>query len=401
MDIINSYIESVSQLRKNICGINEKTIQDFGLLGTYKVVSANLSSFLPNIEEESHLELIKRIHFNRAQAIIDQNYPFLLNHLAIIDDSNCIECCKRKGLIITTYHTGSYRLLITLITSLNINFCLVTEKNFIDTQGEQIKSIFSELRKNLTSNQNDDDLEILNAEDPKLFLKLIRRLKEKKSIVFYIDGNTGTNEFSVSKEKLLMVKFLEKQIFARKGISFLSHVTKTPIITAMSKRVSDIDNEIKFEMIEHNNFTDERNSYVQAITKKLYNVLSDFIRLNPDQWEGWFYLQKFAVRKESKISESSFNGKDFVIESILNKHIKFNSSEFELIDFSSKGYFLIDKQNYSVSKITPELFKIIYYFSESKKITNLKDFNIEDIVLEENAVNELFLSNILCIDRVD
>lgn len=400
MDFLTSYTESISQLRKSIYGINDQTIQDFGLLGTYKVVSANLSSFLPHIGAEKHLELIKRIHFNRSQAIIDQKYPFLLNHLSVIDNSNCIKCCKKKGFIITTYHTGSYRLLISLLTSLNINFCLVTEKNFIDTQSEQVKSIFNELRKNLTSNKNNEDLEILNAEDPKLFLKLIRKLKEKKSIVFYLDGNTGTNEFSVSKEKLLKVKFLEKYIFARKGISFLSHVTKTPIITAVSKRISDTDNEIKFELIENNNFMDERNLYVQTITKKLYDYLSDFIRLNPDQWEGWFYLQKFAVRKESKISDSSLKNKEFVTESIFNKHVKFNSREFELINFDSKGYFLIDKQNYSVSKITPDLFKIIYYFSKPKKITGFKDFNIEGLILEDNAISELFLSNILCVDKV-
>jgi len=121
-----NYVESIQNISKDIYKTEFDEIESMGLLGMYLMMSANLSTFIPEIKNEDHYKSIQDIQFHRSLSSLDQYYFHLLDELKITDDSNILKKSQNKGHIYVTYHTGSYRLFIQQLNKENIPFCLVS-----------------------------------------------------------------------------------------------------------------------------------------------------------------------------------------------------------------------------------------------------------------------------------
>ncbi len=341
---IEEYTIKVNSLKSFINSFNEDDLLKLGLFQTYKLISASLYRFLPSIPKDEYFDIVKRIQILRNQSITDQNFFFLLDKLNIIDNNKCLESLKTKSYIVSTYHTGSYRLLISLFAKLGIKFALVTESKFITDQGDEINAVYSKMMRSLGV-ENFKEIEIFSAEDTQLLFKLRNHLNNGYSIIFYIDGNTGTSRFDIDDSKLMNINFLADFINVRKGIAFLSFLTKTPIISAICRKINAVENELKFELID-NQFDVLRNDFINQTTRRLFLILENFLIEYPDQWEGWFYIHKFF-----KISEDTpTKKKGFYVKDILNRELIFNKNEFELLNIQD-NCFIIDYKFYKIIEI--------------------------------------------------
>jgi len=247
------------------------------------------------------------------------------------------------------------------------------------------------------SGDSNKKLEILSASNPRLIFELIKRLRDGISVVFYIDGNTGSTEKKLSENSnLLKINFLKHHIYARQGIAFLAYLSKAPMAIAVAKRDGNLNNTIRInpvntiKLLQNHN----RNEFINIITQKLYGELERFLKINYEQWEGWFYIHKFF---ESKISLKKLSSKKEEISS--NKTTKFVTLVIEqsihLIKYDDNRMYLIKKEDYQIMKITNFLYNVLFFFKKSQTITSKKSLTIDNQEVNWNIVTELIEMNYL------
>jgi KDO2-lipid IV(A) lauroyltransferase len=354
----SDYFKKAKEIENIINHTKFSDLESLGLLGTYMMLSSNLLKYLPKIELENHFEIIKKIQYYRAISNLDQYYLNLQDKLKIVN-GNLLNYTSTKGCIFVTYHTGSYRLFIQHLMCQNVPFSLVTEKKFIVEQNQIVQSIYRNIRKDEKAK-----LDILEAENPKLLLELRRRLLDGISIVFYIDGNTGTktskNEIN---HNLIKIKFLQSYLWARKGISYLAYITDAPLITALSRKNKKLKNEIYLNEIEYRHLKKEkkRDEFNLLMTRRIYKKLNDFLYKNPEQWEGWFYVDKFFLK------EKNFSKNKIKIKAGESYKILLNDYVF-LLKYNNEKYFTINRKKFEVNYISKELFEVLNFFKNKKII---------------------------------
>ena len=379
------YLQNIQTLKEKIYKTRFDEIENLGLLGTYMTVSANLLTYLPQMNIDNQYKLIQDVQFHRAVSNVDQYYLTLLDELKVIDKTNIIEQSKDRSHIYVTYHTGSYRMFIQHLIKKDVPFCLVTEERFIENQGAIVQKIVREMR------GNDKELEILPAENPRLIFELMSRMKRNISIVFYIDGNTGVKEKKLSENNnLLKIDFLNHHIYARQGIAFLAYLSKAPLAIAIAKRNRDLSNTIRLKLVETEKLIKKgnRDIFINDITKNLYKELDGFLKKYPEQWEGWFYVDKFFENNDS----IETNNKEISLltptKLVLDQYV-------HLFNYNNKNYFLVSRRDYKIMKITHSLFEILNSFKDPKiinpnEITDLVGYNIDDkLILELLEMNLL------------
>lgn len=377
------YIENVNKIKSDIYPVKFNEIESLGLLGTYLMISANLSAFLPQLKIEDHYKMIQNIQFQRSLSSLDQYFFYILNELKISDDSNVLAKSRKEGHIFVTYHTGSYRLFIQHLNKENIPFCLVTEGDYVKDQGETTQMLFKKL------NGNQKELEILPAENPRLIFELTRRLRKGQSVVFYIDGNKGASSKDLNDNKnLLKMDFLSKHIYARQGIAFLSYISKAPLVTAVSKRDSELNNSICIKQIELSELQEksDRHEFVNRVTKILYNELEVLLKCYPEQWEGWFYIDKFFQQESNALVDTPETKLDLDLPGpvtlMINKFL-------HLIKHGEDTLFLVDRKNYKIMAITQFVYEVLSYFKSPRKIASNKTLNIADYKVKWADMEEL------------
>jgi hypothetical protein len=296
---------------------------------------------------------------------------------------------KDNSFIITTYHTGSYRLVISLLLRLEIKIVIVTEQRFIEKQSKEVFDLKQKLCEYLHI-KSTDNLEILSAQDASLFLKLRRKLEDGYSIVFYVDGNTGMFEYDVNDSKLMKINFLSDYINVRKGIAFLSYLTKTKIISFISKRDSNLDNEITIDSI-NTDFSLSRNEFIELVTKNLYTKLELFLLKNPQQWEGWFYVNEFT--NSSKIPQPSSPKIKMLVRELIGKKLIFNEKDFKLYGIQ-ESFFVINYKSFEIIEVSKFIYNLLLFFMSKREI-NENYFTFEGVRISRKIIKELFNFNYL------
>ncbi|MDD4375003.1 MAG: hypothetical protein PHG67_13915 [Bacteroidales bacterium] len=380
------YLFNTNKLQSDLNGLVEEDISNPIVWRDFLIVSANIYRYLPDIKPKRYFNLAKEILFYNQLVVLDQRYFFLLDEIQIIDEKLCLDELRESSYIITTYHTGSYRLIIPFLLKEKIKFVLVTDEKFIHDQGKGIHELQKTLLKSLNATDS-KPLEIISAQDVLLLMKLRDKIEKGYSVVFYIDGNTGLFKYNINENKLLKIPFLADYIYVRKGIAFLSYLTKTRIISFLSERQTDLSNTIHIEPVECD-FSMNRNDFIKVTTSKLYSALENFLKEMPTQWEGWKYLNEFNQEKTDEPIKNRILVKDLIGQKLI-----YNERKFKLIKIP-EGFYSVNYEGFQVIEITELIFSVLLFFTSARKI-NQKPiiFNNERISL--TVLKELFNLNYL------
>ncbi|MAZ72683.1 MAG: hypothetical protein CMC70_06015 [Flavobacteriaceae bacterium] len=352
----STYLQKVKDLKKKVYDVSLVDLKSNELLCLFYTISANILTYLPQIEKSKHFNLVQHIQFHRALSTIDQYCRKKLENTIIDDPAMTIKNSKNNAQVFVTYHTGSYRTFILLLSKEQVPFCLVTQEQFINEQGLATQQLYKEF-----SNRDDEELEILPSENPRLLFELMNRLKKGISVVFYIDGNTGVSSKSLNKNKnLLKIDFLNHHIYARQGIALLVYLSKAPLVTAIAKRDENLENHICIKHIETKKYLKDlsRTEFINTITKLLYGELECFLLKNFEQWEGWFYIHKFFDLNKNLMIKQKTNSPDH--NQIFPTLVV--SDQLHIFKYNQENFFLVQTKDYKIMKITPSLFELLEYF---------------------------------------
>lgn len=333
-------------------------------------VTSNLNHFQMNVPSNPK-DFFSQVLFYRKAASFDQEH---LSQIRIATINGQID---KDPTIYVTFHLGPFRMASYLLFLNNINFCMPVTQDVVEEQRSTYYAIHQSLK---DQNQTTSQFEVINAEETKSSLSLIRELKKGHSLLFYIDGNSGVGGMGRNDDKLTLVNLLGNQIYSRKGIGFISHFTNTPIKLMIPYYNS---NHLACFDIQDPIFPDlasDRSEYANGVTQLIWNRFSPYLETYTSQWEGWFYANCFmktpTVEPELALTQTEY---------------EFNSSRFDF--FRNDTHYLFDKTNNRSYKITQGLYKILAHFKNdgTKYSTNLIQKLIPNELFQDMLVKQVFV----------
>jgi lauroyl/myristoyl acyltransferase len=371
----STYIKERDELINNFeTGLTIK--DDEYLNGQMNMVSAALANYLPAIDISKHECLYKDILLHKKLSILEQS---TYESLEYVEMENCSDeilfLLENKPTIICTFHTGSYRLINLFLMKNKIPYSLVVGEDVVQREGVQFQSIYN----SLPGNANENNFNIIDAEKSNVGLQMLRELKKGRSLVLYMDGNTGAGAATTKNDNRCIVDFLHQQIYARKGIAFLAHAANVPIITVTSYRQSKENIKLKFFNPIFPDPSKERNLFAQETTQQIYDLVAPVIKTYPGQWEGWLYIHKVANIINMDITSNCKK------ESTPTEKISLDSFRFGIFKVNGTS-FLLKKSSYSFYAITDYLYDIL---------TKCSNGPVKKECMEDSLFNQLYEQGVI------
>jgi len=334
----------VNDYKKNI-----NIQQDENLTGQLNMVSAGLVNYLPEINTSEHEAIYKNILLHKKLSILEQSSFEALDYVTTENLSAAtLDLLKTKPAVICTFHTGSYRILNLFLIKHRIPFSLVMGEAIVQQEGEMFHNLYN----NLPGSNASDDFKIINAEDANVGLKMLRELKKGRSLLLYIDGNTGAGAATTKNDNRCVINFLHQQLFARKGIAYLAHTARVPVVTVASYRHSWEHIRLKFYNPIVPDAEIDKTLFAENATQQIYDLVSPLIKAYPEQWEGWLYIHKSAkIIQDSIVQERIKNA-------CITEKISFDSFRFGIFKLNGSP-FLLNKNTYAFYEINNQLYDLL------------------------------------------
>ena len=341
---------------------------------------ASKQAFLPNYKKES-CTFFKEVMFYQKWAEADQFDDFVYNNLDIRGNTDFLT--NKQNHIFCTFHLGSYRAINLFLFKHHLDYSLIINQKTIDYNQDDFFKYFETItnRYNLNGSFN-----IINAEKRAASLSMIKALKRKQNLLFYIDGNTGVGGFARKDEKMVNINFLGKDLLSRKGIAFLSHYLDIPIIPVFSYRLpNQLEPTIEFldPIVPNNN--EEREKYSKNCTQLIWDLFSKFLLKYPEQWEGWLYANHFRPNLSSKSAQ---------IKPLLEKtkSFTFNDSKFDFLLQDNQPH-LFDIESANCLKISKSLFRFLKKIKHDHITLDFQE--LVDLLKKHTLVKDLIQKRVL------
>lgn len=371
-----AYIKSRNNLVNNFKeGLKIK--DDEYLNGQLNMVSAALVNYLPETGIEQHEDIYKNILLHKKLSILEQSTYEALDFVEMENlSSEILSQLQNKPTIICTFHTGSYRVLNLFLTRNKIPYSLVIGKDILQQEGDTFYSLYN----GLPGNNQEGGFNIIDAEKANVGLQMLRELKKGRSLLLYIDGNTGAGAATTKNDNRCVVNFLNQQLFARKGIAFLAHAANIPIITAVCYRTSWQTTRLKFFDAILPDANKERTLFAEETTQQIYDLVAPIIKKYPEQWEAWLYIHKVANIINPSIKPDN-NKRDCVG----SEKIALDSFRFGIFKLNG-AFFLLRKGTYSFYEINNQLYDLL---------TKCHDAPVKRECMDDTLFNQLYEQGVI------
>jgi lauroyl/myristoyl acyltransferase len=337
---------------------------------------ANLSHFCPDVPTERHEAIYFRLLTNHWLSARSFRYVDFgsLAHMGINGDTDFLKLtdAPRPSRIFCTYHLGGYRAVLAMLLNAGYPLTLVIDNRTLKSQKEYIENISAQLNQ---YNQASASIDMLDAESPAIGRQMAGALHKGRSILIFLDGNTGVGGIYQRNNRQLRVSFLNKTIVSRSGIATLAHATRTPIIPIISyyKTVDGV--EIPYydclPAIEPKAVPAE--VFVRETTQQLYDLLADYVRRYVDQWESWFYFHKFL---DFDALTATSSDDEPVVDAPVTA-FRFNEERYSLFKIEQTSY-LFDRQTYQAFPLTDDAFDWLHQLEQSSDSTSAEGDSTSD-----------------------
>lgn len=344
MTVAKENMTVYKKAQRKIFNPTEAEIKEYS--STYAYCCASFHVLLENLENKDYFKSFQKVLLNQATAKYERT------NLEVVDkiDTSFMNKLPDEGFILCSFHFSAYQIISPLLIKKNRKYFIVvnnSDSNNQDTIEKNIKG-FKSAKKRYKNTVQENIIHLYTNEKDFVF-RARDLLNDGYVMLVFIDGNSGLDGIMKSSNKNLeKISFLQREIFVRKGIPILSYSFKVPIIPIFSIR--DQDNQSANIFISDPIIPDlslSRDQYCNRTIKYLYNLLEQYVKSNPFDWEGWLYIYKWLDIKSLQVKNS------FSVKKIFNS-LEFNTSKY--IKFQiNENYFLLDKDthlSYEIDIIT-------------------------------------------------
>ncbi|PIY07714.1 MAG: hypothetical protein COZ18_16050 [Flexibacter sp. CG_4_10_14_3_um_filter_32_15] len=390
------FFEDVEKLKQSFSFESEEAEKKFYKKNNYlfATTSASLFRLMPQIPYSKHKSIFEKLLFNLQLLNIEEKHAELfIENFEVIDIENSLDKAQKGNpFLFCCFHTGAYSLIPGVLTRQSLDFGFLSNKILTERKGEH----FLETHRKYCEQHNiDSKTQLINVEESKGIWKALRMLKEGKSLIVYVDGNTGSNYSKKESNNTVKVDFLGEALRVRQGIAFLSYACNVPIVPILSSREYQ-DSELKLKRkytllpaLYPTKFTDKKSQnasskeeFAAQTMQKLYSILEkEVIKNGADaetirEWEGWIFVNKFFEELQKPILRANKKDSSAINSDSVDKKTAsyiFNEERFALIETKKENEenqknTLFDKFTYRFFPVSDLLYEIIIYFSTPKKL---------------------------------
>lgn len=300
-----------------------------------------------------------------------------INNFSILYNTGKIKIYGEENLMLDSsafycsFHLGPYMTIPILLALKKITFAVVMDdysfKRKIRFENPEINPEKSGIDLNLKTNP-----EFLNAQDTRSIFKMIKNIKDKKSLFSYIDGNTTTSN---DQKHSLKVKLMNQQVSAQKGIPYLCYLLKIPLIPIFSYRE---DNLIKVVIKKPIHPSGDKNDFFEQSLTQCWGMFESLLKEFTEQYE---FLDKniFICENGNNLSDKSefkeadyryqFNSRMYNFYIKENDYFLFHNESLNSSKINKKVYILLSKIRDKKILLTKN--ELLYFIEESKFIDSL------------------------------
>lgn len=203
---------------------------------------------------------------------------------------------------------------------------------------------------------------LIEVEDKAVGRKLLSSLRSGRIGLIYVDGNMGPNdEGNTEHEDQVTVKFFNKNIRVKAGITRLSHAFKYPILPLFTKQVNGQQTIEPGELIHPLNADkSDKTKWQQATMQTLYTALEHQVTDDPSQWEYALCLHRWLTKSENTGENSTLEEKTVPLLSPEDS-IKVNRKSVSVMNLNDQIYWVdVNREKVIASpNLTPNLFKLL------------------------------------------
>jgi lauroyl/myristoyl acyltransferase len=317
---------------------------------------ANLTHFMPSLPPDRHEAIYLRLLTNHWLSARSFRYVDFgsLAHMAVGGDTDFLQRTDtpRPARIFCTYHLGGYRGIMAMLLNAGYPLTLVIDRRTFSQQQTYIESVSEKLR---AFNPQAGTIEMLEAESPSIGRQMAGALYKRRSVLIFLDGNTGVGGLYERNSRQLRVSFLNGTIISRTGIAVLAYATRTPIIPIISyyKTVEGCELPYYDSLPTINPQPGlPADEFVKQTTQQLYDHLTRYLYQYPDQWESWFYWHKFLDHDALKTASTP---KQESLPRVSARRLQFNAQRFGLFKIDQTAC-AFDRQTYQTYVLSTEAF---------------------------------------------
>lgn len=199
-----------------------------------------------------------------------------------------------RGALIALFHYGPHRDVLADLSCLGVPFVApVAKQAYFECRALAAKAPTS----------FDHAMQLIEVEDPRVGMTLLRGLKRGRVGVIYVDGNMGPDGHNVN-EGAVEVDFLGLPIRVKAGIARLARSMKLPILPVMTRQ-TPAGPEVRFGAWIQARAEAGDMTPLEAETRvmqALYDELASDVAADPTQWEFAFCLHRWRQQSETPVS---------------------------------------------------------------------------------------------------
>lgn len=288
-----------------------------------------------------------------------------LEHLQHAHEAN-------RGVVVTSFQMGPYNW-IPLI--LNRKAALQTTL-LMDAANYQEEQRRWEARESSYRDSLVDPVKYINSEESTAIWKMACALRERRTLVGWFDGLTGTAG-SESSKSAAIVKFCETQICVRMGLAFVSAKTGAPLILAVTRNEKNDGIAVRFEAPLTKRTDETIEEFCQRASQRFVSILEQEVQIDPPCWEEWCHFNSrnlFDVALPCLASPSD--------DSLLGIVWRIDLDNVDLLNMSD-GDVLVSLRSGTALALTPLIIAIRQVLSRDMSGNDLVDLLKKEFAEEE------------------
>ncbi len=335
--------------------------------------------FLGKHSEEDHIAFFKKCYFYRTLTYTDtqSDIRMLYEMIELEGDLSCLEEENAGPFIFCTFHYGAYQSILPILNINGIEFNVITQNEY------KVTDVVKYGDKRYNKEVEEREMNTLNPKAWSILLDLIKGLKDKKSILAFLDRTESAGKGKQQKEKLEWIDFLNFGLNSRRGIPEIAYRKKIPIIPIMSHR-NETNDKITIRLFPPITAqpSEKKDAYVERSLHEVFKILESYVKRCPEQWEYWYEIYKnmdLTAINPYEVDTPSTSLKSLLFKTDKNKSSKKVKFPFEIpevtivkdedeftfnldrygIFFEEEKYFLLDLITMVCFKISENLKNIL------------------------------------------